>query len=103
MFKDDISNVDQSSFKHGYVLFTSSLNITNEIASEQNDDSRIYSRVAKDAFHLMDMIKPYKQHDLYTEFMQRFSDGLFVWDEDDKKLVTKALEENGESWENKFK
>ncbi|KAI7878129.1 uncharacterized protein EV154DRAFT_606504 [Mucor mucedo] len=103
MFKDNATSVNKNTFKHGYVLFTSSLNIDNEITSESSNDDRIYSRVVKDAFHLMDMIKPYKQHGLYKEFMQRFSDSLFVLDEADKALVTKALQDNNETWEMKMK
>ncbi|KAG2191196.1 hypothetical protein INT47_004427 [Mucor saturninus] len=85
MFKDNATSVDK-----------------NTLSMDINDD-RIYFRVVKDAFHLMDMIKPYKQHGLYKEFMQRFSDSLFVLDEADKALVTKALQDNNETWEMKMK
>ncbi|CAO3622180.1 unnamed protein product [Mucor hiemalis] len=101
IFQNDAPNVDKNNFKHGYILFTFTLNIDKEIISEQNDDKRIYSRVVKDVFHLMDMIKPYEEHGLYTEFTQLFSASLFVIDEDDKKLATEALIANGESWEMK--
>ncbi|CAO3630214.1 unnamed protein product [Mucor hiemalis] len=92
IFQNDAPNVDKNNFKHGYILFTFNLNVGKEIISEHNDDKRICSRVVKDVFHLMDIIKPYKRHGLYKEFTQRFSDSLFVIDEDDKKLVTEAFE-----------
>ena len=98
MFGTDNSNVDKISFGYGY----SKLRDIN-FAESQNDDQRVYNRVVKDIFHLMDMIKPYKRHGLYKEFTRKFSDSLFTIDEDDKKNVESVLLENGQTWDNEMK
>jgi hypothetical protein len=100
MFKDSIENVNADNFKHGYTLL-STISLDAETLSKNN--GRVYSRILKDIFHLMDMIRPYKRHGLYKEFTQRFSDSLFIMDEEDKKAVEEVLIKNGESWELKMK
>lgn len=49
------------------------------------------------------MMNPHKRHGLLKEFSRRFSESLFVLDEEDVKKVKLALEANGESWDKKMK
>lgn len=95
------SSVDESSFLFGYELFSAIKTNTSSEVGGQNQ--RVYTRVIKDIFHLMDIIKPYKRHGLYEEFTRRFSDSLFTIDENDERKVKDALERNGESWATKMK
>ncbi|KAI7875757.1 uncharacterized protein EV154DRAFT_606811 [Mucor mucedo] len=96
--EDNLSMVDNDNFIFGYKMFLSIVKNQGD-----SDSSIIYTRVVKDIFHLMDMIKPYKRHTLYKEFVRRFSGSLFIMDEEDQDIVKKALETNGLSWDNKLK
>ena len=79
------SSVDKSSFLFGYQLFSTIR--TNPSSDTDNQSQRVYTRVIKDIFHLMDMIKPYKRHGLYKEFTRRFSDSLVTIDETDERRL----------------
>jgi len=94
------NTVDTACFFYGFDLFLSL-----ETVSSEENLTRVYTRVAKDIFHLMDMIKPYKRHGLYKEFTRKFSESLFTTvDEEDVKKVKQALARKGEeSWESKMK
>lgn len=100
LFNSSIDMVDKDSFLHGYSLIMS---VKSNEAERGIDSTVVYTRVVKDIFHLMDMIKPYKKHTLYKEFTQRFSESLFVFDEEDKMTVTEALRRNSLSWDEKMK
>lgn len=90
--------MDKAAFFYGFDLFSSLGTVSSEESS-----TRVYTRVFKDIFHLMDMIKPYKRHGLYREFTKKFSKSLFTVDEEDVKKVKEALASKGECWENKIK
>ncbi|CAO3630452.1 unnamed protein product [Mucor hiemalis] len=92
--------VDKTNFFPGYNKFSMLRNHHSHEVIEQN---RVYVRVVKDIFHLMDMIKPYKRHGLYKEFTRRFSDSLFKIDEEDERKVKEALLTHGLSWDTKMK
>ncbi|KAG2216993.1 hypothetical protein INT45_003031, partial [Circinella minor] len=62
----------------------------------------IHSRILKDVFHLMDMIKVSRKYGLSKTFSRAFRDTLFVIDKDDKRLVKTVLENNGTTWEKKL-
>lgn len=47
----------------------------------------VYTRVLKDAWHLMDLIKAPKSHSSHTPFMGAFSSAVFVPNIDDLKRV----------------
>lgn len=49
------------------------------------------TRVLKDIFHAMDMLKLPMKHGAFKDFMKSYRDALFVFDEDDKKRVEKVL------------
>lgn len=100
-FGDDNAHVDKEGFTHGYKLFNGLKDPKNEV--DKDNHQRVYSRVIKDIFHLMDMVKPYKRHGLYKEFTVRFSDALFTIDNDNKTKVEQALIKHGETWNHKWK
>jgi hypothetical protein len=56
------------------------------------------SRVLKDAFHLLDLIKVSLRHGLSKDFIRRFRDALFVVDTDDKQKVETYLHSIGTDW-----
>ncbi|KAG2195196.1 hypothetical protein INT47_006727 [Mucor saturninus] len=58
----------------------------------------VHSRVLKDGFHLMDMIKLNKSYNMHKEFMRRFQDILYVCNQDDKVLVETYLSSIGTDW-----
>lgn len=81
IFGDAIDRVDKAGFTSGYRQF-----------AWYNADPKIaFTRVVKDIFHLMDMIKPYKRHTLYKQFTRKFSESLFTIDETDKEKVIAAF------------
>ncbi|KAL9536765.1 hypothetical protein MBANPS3_012383, partial [Mucor bainieri] len=98
LFASARNTVDKAGFFYGFDLFLSLGTVSSEESS-----TRVYTRVVKDIFHLMDMIKPYKRHGLYKEFTRKFSETLFTLDEEDVKKVKQALSSKGESWETKMK
>jgi hypothetical protein len=81
--------------------------ITNDTTQQnisENDNSEaalqpLPSRVLKDAFHLMDMLKIPMRHGMSKDFMRRFRDCLFVIDAEDKKNVEAYLESIGSTWD----
>ena len=95
MFGEDTAMVDKESFSTGYKAFLNA-NLSPSY-NDEVDTTIVRTRVVKDIFHLMDMIKPYKKHTLYKEFTRRFSDSLFVLNEEDRRVVAEALENNGSS------
>ncbi|KAL9536874.1 hypothetical protein MBANPS3_012294 [Mucor bainieri] len=99
LFASAQNTVDKNGFYYGFDLFLS----LGTVESVESSTTRLYSRVVKDIFHLMDMIKPYKKHGLYDEFTRKFSESLFTLDEEDVEKVTRALISKGESWESKLK
>lgn len=60
------------------------------------------SRVLKDGFHIMDMIKVNKSHGMQKDFMRRFRDIMYVCDQDDKALVESYLESIGTDWKTRM-
>jgi hypothetical protein len=58
----------------------------------------IPSRVLKDAFHLLDLIKVSLRHGLSKDFIRRFRDALFVVDTEDKQKVENYLVSIGTDW-----
>lgn len=59
----------------------------------------IPSRVLKDAFHVMDMIKIPLTHGMSKDFMRRFRDILFVVDLEDKQNIEQYLETKNTTWD----
>ncbi|CEP11895.1 hypothetical protein [Parasitella parasitica] len=88
MFGESINNIDKNGFKSGYKQFSTVM----AFQPAENVDEVVYSRVVKDIFHLMDMIKPYKKHTLYKQFTRKFSESLFTIDENDKESIIRAFE-----------
>ncbi|KAI8637805.1 ribonuclease H-like domain-containing protein [Parasitella parasitica] len=63
-----------------------------------DEETPIPSRVLKDGFHLMDMIKISKSHGMHKDFMRRFRDALYVCDQGDKALIETFLLSTGTDW-----
>lgn len=63
-----------------------------------NKSPPVPSRVLKDAFHLLDLIKVSLRHGLSKDFIRRFRDALFVIDTDDKQRVEAYLISIGTDW-----
>ncbi|KAG2198707.1 hypothetical protein INT47_005392 [Mucor saturninus] len=57
------------------------------------------SKILKDAFHVMQMIRVSLKHGMAKEFSRRFRDAMFVVDLGDKRLVSQYLESIGTDWE----
>jgi hypothetical protein len=70
----------------------------NEPASVE-EAQKLPSRILKDPFHLMDMIKVNLNHGMAKDFSRRFRDCLFVVDPVDKTNVEEYLNSIGSSWE----
>jgi hypothetical protein len=70
----------------------------NEPASVE-EAQKLPSRILKDPFHLMDMIKVNLNHGIAKDFSRRFRDCLFVVDPEDKTNVEEYLNSIGSSWE----
>ncbi|KAG2192238.1 hypothetical protein INT47_009230, partial [Mucor saturninus] len=71
---------------------------TEPISSTSNSSRALPSRVLKDAFHLLDLIKVSLRHGLSKDFIRRFRDALFVIDSDDKRRVEAYLISIGTDW-----
>ncbi|KAK4510791.1 uncharacterized protein ATC70_005224 [Mucor velutinosus] len=101
VFGDAIDRVDKAGFTSGYRQF----------AWYNADDPKIaFTRVVKDIFYSMDMIKPYKRHTLYKQFTRKFSESLFTIDETDKEKVIAAFAQKrlknpsfSHAWDSKMK
>ncbi|KAG2211860.1 hypothetical protein INT47_004547 [Mucor saturninus] len=96
--EDNLRMADTDNSIFGYKMFLSTVKNQGE-----SDSSIVYTRVVKDILYFMDMIKPYERHTFYKEFVRRFSESLFVMDEQDQDIVKKTLETYGLSWDNKIK
>ncbi|KAF7722529.1 hypothetical protein EC973_003056 [Apophysomyces ossiformis] len=66
----------------------------NVIVSEQRNP-----RILKGIFHLMDMIKISRLHELAKEFLRRLCDALLVVDQDDRLLVERHLATKNLTWD----
>jgi hypothetical protein len=62
----------------------------------------VSSRVLKDIFHLMDLIKITSRHGLKREFSSRLRDALFVMDAMDVERVKRVLDRQGISFAKKL-
>ncbi|CEP13325.1 hypothetical protein [Parasitella parasitica] len=85
MFGEAVDEVDKAGFIRGYKQFATIPSAATGNVEKAN------TRVVKDIFHLMDMIKPYKKHSLYKSFTRKFSESLFTIDEDDKSKIIEAF------------
>ncbi|CEP10125.1 hypothetical protein [Parasitella parasitica] len=85
MFGEAVDEVDKAGFIRGYKQFATIPSAATGNVEKAN------TRVVKDVFHLMDMIKPYKKHSLYKSFTRKFSESLFTIDEDDKSKIIEAF------------
>lgn len=56
------------------------------------------SRILKDAFHVMQMVKVSLKHGMAKEFSRRFRDAIFVVDPEDKKRLEEYFASNGTDW-----
>ncbi|CEP09132.1 hypothetical protein, partial, partial [Parasitella parasitica] len=65
-----------------------------EAANNDNDGIVRPTRVLKDIFHAMDMLKLPLRHGAHKEFMRNYRDALFIFDEDDKKRVIQVLDQH---------
>ncbi|KAG2211306.1 hypothetical protein INT45_003588, partial [Circinella minor] len=93
-------DIDQASLFYGEQQFNQ-LDVENQV-KDCEDLEPIRSRILKDAFHLMDLIKVSRKHGLSKVFSRAFRDALFVVDEDDKNKVKNVLEKQGTTWEKKL-
>ncbi|KAG2192012.1 hypothetical protein INT47_009299 [Mucor saturninus] len=66
------------------------------------NNNSVDSRVLKDGFHIMDMIKVNKSHGMQKDFMRRFRDIMCVCDQDDKALVESYLKSIGTDWKTRM-
>lgn len=57
------------------------------------------SRVLKDPWHLMDMIRVSKVHGLRTAFARAYRDALFIPDDSDRKRLSAFFVSQGSSWD----
>ncbi|KAG2191844.1 hypothetical protein INT47_009991, partial [Mucor saturninus] len=64
-----------------------------------NQSQQIPSRILKDAFHVMQMIRVSLKHGMAKEFSRRFRDAMFVVDLEDKRAVSQYLDSIGTDWE----
>lgn len=69
--------------------------------AERPEDRVPQSKVLKDAFHLMDMIRVSKKHPLYQDFSKALRDVLFVVDEEDRSRIEEFLLGVNSSWNRK--
>jgi hypothetical protein len=69
------------------------------IVIDSAESSDVPSRVLKDAFRLLDLIKVSLRHGLSKDFMRSFRDALFVVDSEDKQRVEAYLIFIGTNWE----
>lgn len=81
------TTVNQACFTHGYKQFMDLIGPSKTSKNER----RLYTRVVKDIFHLMDMVNPYERHGIYKEFTRKFRDTPFEIDETDKENVKRLL------------
>ncbi|KAI7877670.1 uncharacterized protein EV154DRAFT_569005 [Mucor mucedo] len=79
LFGGDIEDVDLSNFEYGFNQFKNCL--TTSI--NESTDERLFNRVVRNVFHLMDSIKIGVKHTLKLEFEKNFRNCLFVLDADD--------------------
>jgi len=84
---------------------SSSSDVVSNIGNDVNgvDFELLPTRVLKDIFHLMDMVKVSKRHSASKEFSWRFRDAIFVCDEEDRQRVEAFLTSKGDTWENKMR
>lgn len=71
-------------------------------AAEDNTGERIYSRVLKDAVHLMDITKIPLKHGLAKEFRRRYRETVYVVDAEDKPRVEGVLRRQGMTYDQKM-
>jgi hypothetical protein len=90
-----ISTIDEAQSSHEDTLTAPSTKETPIIGT-------IPSRVLKDAFHIMDMIKVPLRHRLAKDFARRFRDTLFVVDQNDRRSVERYLVSIGSDWNTCF-
>lgn len=64
--------------------------------------NQLQTRVLKDIFHLMDMVKVSKRHGIAKEFSRRLRDAIFICDEEDRRRVEAFLVSQGQNWEGKL-
>ncbi|KAG2193647.1 hypothetical protein INT47_011668 [Mucor saturninus] len=64
LFGDDIEDIDKANFEYGYGQFKNRLTAS----ITESTEKRLYTRVVKDVFHLMDSIKIGSKHSLKLEF-----------------------------------
>ena len=68
----------------------------------QDNDITVPSKILKDAFHIMQMIRVSLKHGMAKDFIRRFRDALFVVDPDDKRKVEEYLVSVGTDWKTKL-
>ncbi|KAI8136974.1 ribonuclease H-like domain-containing protein [Fennellomyces sp. T-0311] len=86
--------VKPESREYGEATFSS---LPKPSESEMHDQP-IRSRVLKDAFHLMDMIRVPRKHGLAADFTRKLRDVLFIIDDEDKRRVEAVLLRQGTTW-----
>lgn len=70
-----------------------------DVENEVGADNAIPSRILKDAFHVMQMMKVSLKHGMAKEFARRLRDAIFVIDQEDKKKVEDHLKNIGADWD----
>jgi hypothetical protein len=82
-------NISSSSSNHA---------ANSNIVSDSTESSNVPSRILKDAFHLLDLIKVSLRHVLSKDSIRRFRVALFVVDSEDKQRFEAYLISIGTDW-----
>ena len=80
------------------IPLTSPTSVTEPTSEASITTSSIPSRVLKDAFHLMNMIRVPRRHGLANEFARKLRDAIFIVDKDDEELVKDFLKTQDKTW-----
>ena len=81
------------------IPLTSPTSVTEPTSEASITTSSIPSRVLKDAFHLMNMIRVPRRHGLANEFARKLRDAIFIVDKDDEELVKDFLKTQDKTWD----
>lgn len=92
---------------NGHSLASSSSVTSSNVDLTSDEDalssSPLKTRVLKDIFHVMDMVKVSKRHGAAKEFSRKLRDSLFICDEEDRANIEAHLLSQGQSWESMLK
>lgn len=103
-------NVDELSKEYGQQQFLELERTNNNKLQDQQGHQHLeqkqkevtHSRILKDVFHLMDILKISQKHGLSKIFKRAFRDTLFIIDDSDKELISNVLIKQGITWNKKL-